>query len=229
MRALLAAAVAVLISLAAAAPASADVCPPYEGVQFPEIHSSADPEDYCWEVQLEEGEELRQVDEQHAAVYYTEPEHLAFEITATLAHDADGAAVPTSIEVTGERDVTLTVHHRAGNPAAGGAPFDYPISPGGGWEGGFESHEIEGPPDEAAQHAASLALASPEAASHPQCKVPDLLDDTLRAARKQLRRANCRLGPVHGKRSRTARVAHQFRKPGTSLPAGTKVGVKLSG
>lgn len=217
MRALLAAAAATFLCAVAAAPASAEVCPPYEGIQFPEIHSAAEPEDYCWEVQLEEEQELRQIDEQHVGVYYSE-EHLAFTIVAQPAHDVEGASVPTSIAVTGESDFTVTVHHREGNPAAGGAPFDYPISPGVGWEGGFQTTIVTMPPGES----------PPPAPTTPACKVPNLVGSTLPASRRKLKRAHCKLGPVHGQRSKVARVVKQFRRPGTSLPAGTAVGVKLS-
>ena len=60
-----------------------------------------------------------------AAVYYTEDERLAFTINAGLAHDAEGSNVPTSLGVSEGNILTLTVHHRAGNPAASGAPFVY--------------------------------------------------------------------------------------------------------
>lgn len=143
MRALLAAAAATFLCAVAAAPASAEVCPPYEGIQFPEIHS---------------------------------------------------AAVPTSIAVTGESDFTVTVHHREGNPAAGGAPFDYPISPGVGWEGGFQTTIVTMPPGES----------PPPAPTTPACKVPNLVGSTLPASRRKLKRAHCKLGPVHGRRSKGA-------------------------
>lgn len=220
MRALLAAVAATLLCAVAAAPASAEVCPPYEGIQFHEIQSAAEPEDYCWEVQLEEEEELRQIDEQHVAVYFTgEIEYKGWEIAAEPAHDSEGAAVPTSIAVTGERDITVAVHHREGNPAAGGAPFDYPISPGVGWEGGFQTTIVTMPPGES----------PPPAPTTPACKVPNLVGSTLPASRRKLKRVHCKLGPVHGQRSKSARVVKQFRKPGTSLPAGAKVSIKLAG
>ena len=56
--------------------------------------------------------------------------------------------MPTSLSVSEEKIVTLTVHHREGNPAAGGAPFDYPVIAGAGWEGGTEPVIVKGPPDE---------------------------------------------------------------------------------
>lgn len=220
MRVLLVTVSAMLLCAVVAASASAEVCPPYEGVQFHEIHSAAEPEDYCWEVQLEEEEELRQIDEQHVGVYFTgEIEYKGWEIAAQPAHDVEGATVPTAIAVTGESDITVTVHHREGNPAAGGAPFDYPISPGAGWEGGFQTTIVTMPPGES----------SPSPPTTSACKVPNLVGSTLPAGRRKLKRAHCKLGPVHGRRSKVARVVKQFRKPGKSLPEGTAVGVKLAG
>lgn len=182
------------------------------GMIFPAIQSPADPEEYSWEVTLEEGQELRDVDDQHAAVYFVEAELMAFTIDAVSAHDAEGATVPTTLAVTQPNIVTLTVHHRAGNPAAGGAPFDYPIVEGSGWEGGFhtsEAHVISGDP------------------SPPTCTVPHLHGLSLRAVRRQLRLADCALGPVHGRRVHGAKVLRQYRPAGKSLPAGTRVGIKL--
>ena len=42
-----------------------------------------------------------------------------------------------------------------------------------------------------------------------------------------LRSSNCSLGPVRGERAKGAKVAKQYRKPDSSLPAGATVGVKL--
>jgi hypothetical protein len=115
---------------------------------FPMINGPADPEEFSWEVVLDEGQELESIDDQHAQVYYTEGHHPAFGISAVAAHDADGSSVPTSLSVSGGDVITLTVHHRAGDPAKGGAPFDYPIIAGSGWEGGFQTVVVSGPPDE---------------------------------------------------------------------------------
>jgi len=206
--------------------ASAAAYPPYVGaMNFPTINEPSDPEDFSWEVQLGEEEELRAIDDQNAAVYYTEPEHLAFTIAAQSAHDVDGTAVPTTLAVSEGNVITLTVHHRAGNPAAGGTPFDYPILAGAGWEGGFQSHEIAGPATGSGSPATEPAtLASPPS----YCRVPYLWGESLRASRRLLRHAHCQLGEVRGGRSRRARVVKQFRRPGKILPAGTEVGVKVA-
>lgn len=164
-----------------------------------------------------EEQELRQVDDREAGVYYTDPgETRALAIKATAAHDAIGTAVPTTIAVTQPNIITLTVHHRDGNPAAGGTPFTYPIIAGEGWEGGFQTYWVVMPPGEL-----------PQATPADHCIVPDLGGRTLRASRKMLRRSHCKLGEVRGERSRGARVVRQFRPAGKSLPFGTEVGLKI--
>lgn len=208
------------------AAAAAEPCPVFDGAMtFPDIQGPEDPEDYCWEVELFEGQELRQLDETHAEVFYTESGHSAFEITTELAHDAVGTEVPTSLEVIQPNLIVLTVHHRAGNPLAEGAPFAYPITSGPGWEGGFESVEIKGPPDESELKPIPV-LPSEEPA--PRCSVPALQGRTLRASRRALRHADCRLGPIRGEHRRGAKVVKQYRRYGAVLPAGTEVGVKLA-
>lgn len=203
---------------------AAETCPPYEGTWFPQIKGPEDPEDYCFEVQLNEGQTLEQIDDRHVGVK-SKTGGIAWEIPAALAHDATGVEVPTTIAVTGENLVTLTVHHRAGNPAAHGEPFTYPITSGPGWEGGFESVEIKGPPDESELKPKPVLPVEEPA---PQCNVPALQGRTLRAARRALRHANCRLGPIRGEHRRGAKVVKQYRRYGAVLPAGTEVGVKLA-
>lgn len=222
----MAAAVVLLVALAPTAGAVVEPCHEYNGVMsFPTIHGPEDPEDYCWEVQLFEGQELVEIDNRHAAVYY-ESGHIAFEIVAAPASDAEGATVPTTIAVTLPNLITLTVHHRAGNPAAGGAPFHYPVDYGAGWEGGFHTVQIPGPPDEAELR--GVPAAAPEEASVPPCEVPNLRGRSLRAVRSALRGAHCELGPVRGDHRRGAKVVKQYRPAGKTLPAYTEVGVKLA-
>jgi hypothetical protein len=122
--------------------ASAEPLPPYDGgMGFQEIQGPDGPEEFAWEVELGPEQELRAVDDRHAAVYYADGIHIAFTIEATSAHDAEGATVPTTLAVTQPNVLTLAVHHRS-------TPFVYPVTQGEGWEGGFQSVEIEGPPDE---------------------------------------------------------------------------------
>lgn len=211
---------AVVGSLGLTMAASAEPPPPYNGLMdFAAIQGPDGPEEFSWEVSLGDEQELKAIDNTHAAVYYTDPEeHIAFTIVAQPAHAADGANVPTTLAVTQPNVITLTVHHRAGNPAAGGAPFDYPVSAGAGWEGGFQQHTVDmGPPTE-------QAIKPPVPVV---CSVPYLSGLTLKAARRHLRRSHCKLGVVRGERTRGARVVKQFRRPGRELPAGTEVGIKL--
>jgi hypothetical protein len=214
-----AALVGLLVALTPIAGA-AEPCPSSgEGMWFPDIHGPEDPEDYCWEVGMSHDQELVQIDDRHAAVYY-ESGHLAFSIEAEAAHDAEGTTVPTTLAVTAPNLITLTVHHRAGNPAAGGAPFHYPIIEGTGWEGGFHTTIIQMPGDPPAPQ--------PLQTEEPMCTVPALRGRSLRAARRALLRVHCELGPVRGERSRAAKVIKQYREAGKALPAGTEVGVKLA-
>jgi hypothetical protein len=60
------------------------------------------------------------------------------------------------------------------------------------------------------------------------CTVPKLRGKTLKAARKKLGKAKCKLGKVKGDRSKTAKVVKQNPKPGKLLAPGSKVNVKLA-
>lgn len=212
--------VVVIVScLGLAATAAAEPLPPYDGAMaFPDIQGPEGSEDFSWEVKLGDEEELRAIDETNAGVYWIDTDTLAMTITAPQAHDSEGVTVPTTIAVTQPNIITLTVHHRAGNPAAGGAPFDYPVVAGAGYEGGFQTYTVVMPPP------TEQAIKPPVPVV---CSVPYLSGLTLKAARRQLRRSHCQLGVVRGERSRGARVVRQFRRPGRELPAGTAVGVKL--
>jgi hypothetical protein len=61
----------------------------------------------------------------------------------------------------------------------------------------------------------------------PQCVVPRLGAKRLAAARKKLIGADCRLGKVRGRRTRSALVVSQSPQTGTRLAAGAKVGIVL--
>jgi hypothetical protein len=191
--------------------------PLYDGAgQFFKIQGPEDAEEYSWRVQLEPDQTLVQIDDQSAGVFY-EGGQRALSIEVGGAHDASGATVPMTLAVSDTDVVTFTVHHRAGNPAAGGAPFDYPISPGVGWEGGFSTVTVidEGIP----------RPLRPVTASH--CIVPRLTFKSLDVAKARLENAGCRLGKVKGMRSKAARVVKQFRAPWTVHAAGARVAIKL--
>jgi len=138
------------------------------GLVFGTIYGLEDAEEYAFSVDLGEEQMLRQIDERTVGVFY--PGHeLAFSISAVPAHDAQGANVPTSLAASAPDTIVLTVHHRAGNPAAGGAPFAYPITGGTGWEGGFRTITVpmENPsPAPAAAQPAPTEATSPPAPEH---------------------------------------------------------------
>jgi hypothetical protein len=199
--------------------AHADV-PVYVGdMSFPVIQDTAGQEEYSWKVQLYEDQELRQVDSQRVQIYY-ESGHPALTISAEAAHDAVGASVPTTLEATGDDVITLTVHHRAGNPDAGNAPFDYPVIAGQGWEGGLQTTIVQMPPAEPL---------GTEPIEENHCVVPLLKGKSLRASRKQLARSACGLGRVirRGSSAKSAKVLRQSPPAGTMLSPGGSVSVKL--
>lgn len=189
---------------------------------FGQINGPEDPEEYCFEVTLGEEQELRQIDERHVQAFYSGGQP-SFEITAEDATDAEGATVPTTLTMTGSKVVTLTVHHREGNPLAAWAPFHYPVVAGSGWEGGFHTVEVAMSP------AAEQPVPAPQAEGPvPACEVPGLRGRTVKAARRALLLAGCRLGPIRGRRRPGARIVKQYRPYGATLPGGTPVGVKLA-
>jgi hypothetical protein len=196
--------------------------------------------EYSWEVSLGEGQELQLVDEQHAAVYYTEDHHLAFGISATAAHDADGSTVPTSLSVSAGNILTLFVHHRGGNPAAGGAPFVYPVVDGPGWEGGFQTEIVADPKDEqelreeqeriAREQQEALAREWEKEKPPGGCLVPSLRGRSLKAAKKLLQNAECLIGDVRklkGARAKSGKIVKQSPKPGALLAPWTTIKVTL--
>jgi hypothetical protein len=194
------------------------------GLSFGEIRSVTYPEEYPLQFELGEEQFMRQVDEQEVVVEYT-GHFKAFSIKAPLEHDAEGANVPTTLKFSGGDVVTFVVHHRGGNPAAGGAPFVYPITGGAGWLGGFhttvaEMNNPQGPPAD-----------STPSEPPPTCVVPALHDLSLHAAKARLRAAHCSIGQVRlatGATAAKGKVAKQFRAAGTELPAGAPVAVKLA-
>jgi hypothetical protein len=204
-------------------------------MDFPAIRSASDPEEFSWTVQLGEEQRLRQIDEHEVAAYWQDGsgvEHLALDFIAKPAHDAEGARVPTTLDLVGRKVITLTVHHREGNPAAGGAPFDYPIISGEGWEGGLQTIVVPMSPPEASSHSdgTSEEAPSPPVASPVACRVPGLHGATLDEARNRLHRAHCRLGAIAKGPDVTAsagRVVGQGAAPGSSLAAWGKVNVRL--
>lgn len=224
-------------TLLVAGAADADPLPPFEGVMsFPEIKGPSDPQDFSWRVTLYQDQALEQLDDQTALVYYEPGHEPAFTITAEPAHDAIDTNVPTTLSVSEGDVITLTVHHRDGNPLAGGAPFAYPVTAGSGWEGGFQTVVVTGPPDEAElralrelheREAREATFGQQEAEA---CIVPKLKGKSLRAAKTLLRLAHCRPGTLsakRGKRLRSARVIREHPRSGAVLSPSSAVDLTL--
>jgi hypothetical protein len=218
--------------------ATAPADPPlYEGdMTFPYIQDPSGPEEYSWKVQLAKDQALEQIDDQTALVYYVGGHHPALSITAEPAHDAGGTNVPTTLSVATSDVITLTVHHRAGDPNTGGTPFDYPIVAGPGWEGGYQTVIVKGPPDEAElreerERQAREALEAERSRVAPKgCMVPRLKGKSLRASKRRLVRAGCEVGKVtlrgDAKKSQ-ARVVAQTPRPGAALGQAASVNLAL--
>jgi hypothetical protein len=71
---------------------------------------------------------------------------------------------------------------------------------------------------------------SPQTFTYEGCRVPQLKGKKLKAAKRKLRKANCRIGKVkklHGATAKTGKVTKQNPKPGRILAPGTKVKVTL--
>ncbi len=71
---------------------------------------------------------------------------------------------------------------------------------------------------------------SPQPFTYEGCKVPQLKDRKLKAAKKRIRKSGCALGKVRlldGATSKTGSIVKQGPKPGQVLPPGSKVNVKL--
>jgi hypothetical protein len=233
-----AACAAIMCALVAAAPAAAEtgdsapIRPLSDGgLSFPDIAGAASPEEYPYQLDpLSPALRLRQVSDQEVVAEYIEAGYIAYSLKAEHAHDANGATVPTTVALTEDEEgpvLTLTVHFRAGNPAAGGSAFEFPIMGGDGWEGGrhtisFELNETKPPTTEPPPAPSSPA---------PTCTVPSLHGFGLPAVKKLLRGADCRIGRIrlsHGSAKATGKVVKQFEPAGTQLAPGAPVAVKLA-
>jgi hypothetical protein len=230
-RGILTACAAILCALVAAAPAAAETgdAAPIRGLNeggfiFPAITGPEAPEEYPFRVSLGEEQHLEQVTPTEVAV--RERGVTLFTLKSGAAHDAVGSAVPTTLTLTGLDTVTWTISYRAGNLAAGGAPFVYPIVGGTGWEGGFRTISVE---MNERQPPATAPPATPMPA--PTCAVPYLKGFGLREVKSLLRDADCAIGKVRLARGATkakGKVVKQFEPPGTVLAAGAPVAVKLA-
>jgi serine/threonine-protein kinase len=76
-----------------------------------------------------------------------------------------------------------------------------------------------------------LTVSSGKGAPAKQCKVPNVVGKTEAAAKKAIEKANCKLGTITEKSSKTVakgKVISSNPKKGTSRPAGTKVDLVIS-
>lgn len=163
------------------------------------------------------GQKIELIDDQHAVVV-NEDGPVAIRVSPEPAHDAVGKSVPTSLRLDEGDTLVLLVHHRAGNPAAGGAPFTYPIVAGVGWEGGFQTYPVQLPPG-----------ISPSLEPS-RCVVPKLKGLTLSASRAQAKNAGCRIGAVRratGVMAKWGHVVRQLPAPGAVVDPGTAVNLRL--
>jgi len=77
---------------------------------------------------------------------------------------------------------------------------------------------------------AAGSASSAQAFTYKGCKVPKLKGKKLKAAKKKIRKAGCRLGKVkklHGATAKTGKVTKQGPKPGKILAPGAKVKITL--
>lgn len=125
--------------------------PIYDGVMtFQNIRAGSAPEVYSWKVQLHENQELKEIDEQHAGVFYPDGT-LALTVNTEIAHDATGKEVPTSLGVEGNNVLNLTVEHQ-------NSGFVYPVTAGPTWQTGYETIIVPGPPTKQEEEEEQAAL-----------------------------------------------------------------------
>lgn len=81
------------------------------------------------------------------------------------------------------------------------------------------------------RHFGPVVIAVPRSTTGVRCRVPNVRGKTVAQARRQLARANCRLGRtrrVFSNRVRSGRIVKQSRRPGARLARGTRVNVDVS-
>lgn len=136
--------------------------------------------------------------------------------------------------------ITLTVHHRAGNPVADGVPFEYPVVAGSGWVKVGPGIVVVGLLEESLQeileriareNQAGQVADPPYTGQRKGCLVPRLKGRSLKGARRRLRESGCTVGQVRkiGKTTpRTGRVIKQSLKPWKLLGPGAMVDLTLA-
>jgi hypothetical protein len=115
--------------------------PKYNGLlQFQDIRTAEAPEQFSWEIELRNGETLKELPGGLQAAVYFEGTIEMMLIEAMPAHDAVGHTVPTNLAVTNKNRVTLTVKHRQGS-------YVYPVTAGPSFEVGWSKVEVIKPPE----------------------------------------------------------------------------------
>jgi hypothetical protein len=120
-----------------------------------------------------------------------------------------------SYAVSADCSAPTTAAQEPSAPNASTAPnFTVPASPGGGGAGGTGTTTPIAPHPTAVDH----------------CVVPKLAGKSLKAAKKKLLAADCKLGKVtkrQGSKRQKGKAVHQGAKPGKVLPAGTKIAITV--
>jgi hypothetical protein len=86
------------------------------------------------------------------------------------------------------------------------------------------------PPSSPSTTSSSSSTSSPPPLASPRCVVPKLKGKKLKAARRAIRAADCKVGHVGREKrvkTRTGKVVKQTPRPGAVDPAGSKVAVRL--
>jgi hypothetical protein len=160
---------------------------------------------------------------------YTPFQGVKFPVSASV-QPTPGIIVisPTSGSVSGGTSVTVAGHDFTGASAVsfGGVPArsftvdsDYQIT------ASTPRSASTGPVDVSVTSAAGTSPAvAGDRFTYTGCVVPNLKGNKLKVDKKKLGRADCRLGKVRGQGNK---VKRQSVKPGTVLPPGSKVNVKL--
>jgi hypothetical protein len=126
-------------------------------------------------------------------------------IVTVGGHDFTGASVVRfgsvpARSITVDSDNQLTA---VSPPASAPGPVDLRVTTGGG----------------------TTPVVAADSFTYTACVVPKVKGKRLRADKRKLRRADCKLGKVKGPRS--GKVKKQRPKPGTVLPPGSRVKVTL--
>lgn len=137
----------------------------------------------------------------------------------TVSSTVTSPQVPTrTVSGTGTGKVFLTI-------PLGGSQLgrSYTIS----WSATFDNGMHSCPSAQTPQNTGPRPFVVKVSDAAAQCVVPKLKGKKLKAAKKALKAADCRLGRVRPKGQKTGKVKKQSPKPGKVLPAGSKVNVRL--